>query len=298
MKSPRKSSGDKKRFLSSFRFCLFGVTCVLMAGNLSRAAEGDGDPDTNEEAQQTVVVYVKPASGTSDWSGSATIAAGGMADDVHKASVRISTNTGNVALSVMLQGGTGSIHAPSPKSASLYIGGKSIGPGQSDSVSTDENGELTGTLTSSDVITESGITISAAIASDTTKTDSASVSFVESNYTGDDAWTSSLDYIIPGQSSTETLVYKVNGQPLCGHVIRLYVEEVHYTNDNGNEQPPILNTAESPSTAVDQYATVDSQETGTTTDQNGKCAFTLRYKDKPDVTYMITGAYDTSIYTE
>ena len=226
--------------------------------------------------------------GTTEWSvGGCDIAAGGINSYAHKADVLIEAEA-EVALLVTLIDGEGHTSA---KNAKLVIGGVTITPGQTETLTTNTSGQIEGVLTSSDVL--DGATIEVTKPTSESKsyepTVSAYVSFGWDNY---DSWESYEVYSIPGANSTQTVTFKRNGAPLSSHSIKFFVEEVQYEDENGVVYT-LTNTPDNPSD-LSEWASFETPSL--TTDINGVVTATLITENRPEIVSITMGAYDMGVW--
>ena len=250
------------------------------------------------------------------------IAAGAIESDAHQADVVIEVlpALGGFPVEVSVAGGLG--HGAG-KDAKLVLNSVTlVGGGAGATVETANGGTIDGVLTSSDVF--GGCSINAG----TKQTDvtfnwdefddeepyvdvdgngryTAGETFTDADGDGSythSEWRSDPPYLITPGTSTETLRLRhhrgmgndANWQPLDGHSIRFYVEEVQHLDTNG-ATVILVNTADDPS---DLSAWASFPDTPVTTDQNGEVSVTLTMQDKPEMVSLTMVAYDFSVWDE
>jgi hypothetical protein len=227
--------------------------------------------------------------GTGDWTeGGTKIAAGGIDTDIHKADVKI-TYTPNTTLEITLDGGTGH-----DTDASLVLNGTTIAPGGDVEVDTDDNGDIIGTLKSSDTLSAVTITVTDPEATDTTV--QQSIQFVPDNYDQSDQWVSDPDDLVADDSNTETVKFALDNVGLSGHTIGFYITEVDYLDENGDLQS-LYNTADNPSDLSD-WAYFEDEEV--VTGDDGTAVATLYVQPDTDTTTIVSvtlSAYDLTVWT-
>jgi hypothetical protein len=129
-------------------------------------------------------VYTRRANRGDYAESSVSIAAGCIDSDIHKADIKI-TYAPDTDVQVTVEGGDGyNLYA------SLDIDGNTLYPGDTQTVTTDENGELYGTLWSSDLLADN-VTISVCDPNvDNSPNVDRTANLVWDNYGGNDAWVS------------------------------------------------------------------------------------------------------------
>ena len=276
---------------------------VRVAGSLSSETERDRwirvEHDTNKCADTARCTVVKALSvevagrgwATRDWKTEETIAAGALSTDPHQADVRVSVfpSREGMPILVRLDGGLG--HAEG-FDAALSIGGRTLGPVDGFlECSTGAGGSLTGFLTSSDVVGETCV-IQAG-------NEAASLSFVWDEHAEEDEWTLSPD-CIPEDGIVQNLfrlrLHAADSdmapfQPLSGHEIRMFVEEVVFEDGQGEEQT-LSNTPESPS---DLSAWAEISPASDVCDADGETEFTLSV-NRENVVFVRLVAYDWTVF--
>lgn len=152
------------------------------------------------------------------YSSSASIAASGHNSAPHIADVQVTVTDGSgnavsgKSITPSLSGGDGAAGT----AAALDLSG-----------TTDSNGQVTGTLLSSDRTETATITVTQVAEVSLGTPPTATVSF---DWGISNTWTSEPDYLELGSGNTETLTLTWNSQALQGHDIRFWITKVHLTD--------------------------------------------------------------------
>jgi hypothetical protein len=266
--------------------------------------------DTNSPATGVTMIAVTPTvlvwnDGVEDWDDEAEIAAGAIPSWAHQTTVFISSDppVPGVRIPITLVGGYG--HTLE-KDAALYLdciydsATESaepgwLAPGDTAMVLLDEYGETWGILSSSDIFTKdaegnpsTGVTI---FSYDDAL---ASVLFGWDNYEGDDQWYIDSPYIEPNGDSDVWLWLGHDYEPIDGHTIRFFVEEVRYLDENSQEQV-LYNTLEDPSDLSDwaEFVT-DTADTN----EFGWVHVVVHWGNCPNATWIGFKAYDQILWPE
>lgn len=227
-----------------------------------------------------------------EWANTATIAAGALPTDPHQADVRVTVfpNRIDMPFLVRLEGGLGHTEE---FDAALTLGRQSLRPlGDYQECSSGAGGVAEGCFTSSDVVGETG-TVRAS-------TKSATVSFVWDEFEEDDEWVLDPDYIPSDgrvQNRFRLRLHKEASddspfQPLAGHEVRMFVEEIVIEDEDGNQQT-FSNTPESPSDLSEWIEFAD--ESGVC-DSNGEVELMLEVK-RDNVVFVRLVAYDWTVFS-
>ncbi len=227
-----------------------------------------------------------------EWANTATIAAGALPTDPHQADVRVTVfpNRIDMPFLVRLEGGLGHTEE---FDAALTLGRQSLRPlGDYQECSSGAGGVAEGCFTSSDVVGETG-TVRAS-------TKSATVSFVWDEFEEDDEWVLDPDYIPSDgrvQNKFRLRLHKEASddspfQPLAGHEVRMFVEEVVIEDEDGNQQT-FSNSPESPS---DLSEWVEFADESGVCDSNGEVELMLEVK-RDNVVFVQLVAYDWTVYS-
>lgn len=227
-----------------------------------------------------------------EWVNSATIAAGALPTEPHQADVRVTVfpNRVDMPFLVRLEGGLGHTEE---FDAALMLGGQSLRPlGDYQECSSGAGGVTEGCLTSSDVVGETG-TVRAS-------TKSATVSFVWDEFEEDDEWVLDPDYIPSDGTVRNRFRLRLHKeasddspfQPLTGHEVRMFIEEVVIEDEDGNRQT-FSNTPDSP---TDLSAWVSFADESGVCDSNGEVELMLEVK-RDNVVFVQLVAYDWTVYS-
>ena len=258
-------------------------------GSVTISASCDDAQDGEIDAVVSSIQLLTKRVDDSGWQEEDTaIAAGAIDSAAHKADVRIVGLDPQRSVDVKLIGGSGHTSA---NDAKLIFGEVTIGPGETQSLTPDQNGELNGTLTSSDVLDGATIEVTDSGVSSTAST---YVAFEWDNYQGDDGWVSTPEYISPDSSCDQTLILMHEGSPLNGHLIEFYVEEVQYEDEYGYVVT-LTNTPENPSD-LSSWASFETSQGYT--DSYGEVTVALNIEDKPEILSVTLGAYDLTVWEE
>jgi hypothetical protein len=215
-----------------------------------------------------VEIMVRPANQPSaTYTGSTTIAAGAKADAVHQADVRlkiapvppptVSFSVGQPVKLVNYSGFNGA------NNASLDV----LTPNPEGSVSFASQYRY-GKLTSSNVMHGAAGGLAPCQVESVRSSASAAVTFAPSDYEADDKWVSSVEYILPGGTSDETVTMKLDGAPLVGHDMHFFVEKVELWDCLADPPEPVTieNTAVAPDPFIATFADFTTSQTPTGSD--------------------------------
>ena len=224
--------------------------------------------------------------GAAGWDAGVTaIAVGGVASDVHRAEVEVTTNPATAGFALPVNFSAGRYAAG--RQALLYLNGVSLAAGDGGGfteIATNTEGKLAGWLQSSDVLT-SAKPCTVAIGKF-----QKNVDFVWSNYAGLDKWQPQFPLIEPGQRNPQTVTLKLDNAALDGHALKFYVEKVTYVDAQGVEHQA-ENLPQAPQD-MSEYAEFNPDSA--VTDVNGKASATLIVKapQGKDVVGIRMAAYD------
>ncbi len=224
------------------------------------------------------------------------IAAGAIDSAAHQTNITVDVEPVRAGIPVRLTVAGGRSHEEG-NSAKLQVGKNgpvAYGPGGTLEATTDKNGEITATVTSSDVY-RGQCTIKAECGNEEEE-----IEFNWDDVSEEGEWVSEPNYIVPGGVSTQTLTLKHHrggeAPPLNGHEIRFFVEEVQYRDENGKLQT-IRNTAEDPHPdKISGWASFP--DTPSVTNADGEVSVDLQISDRDNLVMISMAAYDWSLWNE
>lgn len=240
----------------------------------------EGAVDATVVGTPTIQVRAKKSSSPDSYGSSAAICAGGINSNAHTAEVLVTTDpaTPNLPITVSMTGGDGVDVA-----AALDIGS-----------TTDSSGQLSGTLISSDMLESVTLSVTIASISSSASSSPATVQFEWDDYTGDDAWVSETNSIIPGGTSSETVKLMHGDTPIDGHKLQFYIGAVEYIDEDGN----VATITNDPNDPVDmsEWASFDNAQP--TTGSDGTATVTLSMADRDDVLSISLYYYDLTVWNK
>ncbi len=282
-------TGQKITFTDTATPGVYSATVVV-------TDSGGGEVDRGTATFTVVqVTILTRRQGTTEWQSSGTaIAVGAVDSAIHKADVEISTDPAMADLGLTVEL-SAAIAYEVNRDAKLAIGGGDplVGPIGTKTVSTGSGGKVSGVLTSSDrADSTAGITVKL----NGTTAASTQIAFVWDNYTGEDFWESSREYIEPGKTSTEKVKFKLDDVALDGHEIAFYIEHVKYLDEETNEVHELVNTPDAPSD-LSEYAKFSPQTVKTDSDGIATTELAMYKVAGKQMLYLEMVAYDFSART-
>ncbi len=238
---------------------------------------GDAPPP----GKPNVNVSVAPPD-SKNWSDSAKVAAGGFYSKAHQVDVLVKTTQPGTAVIVALQGGNG-YKVPAEID---FDDGTVVFAGHHATLSTDDNGELTGKLTSSDVFETT--TISAKVG-ESAPPSSAVVKFEWANHRRVDF---DPPFVVGGNCSDQIDTFKHDSFPMDQHKIHYCVCQVKIVDENGNTYF-LENTRENPHDLSMWESIKDPYDT---TDGDGRATCSLCLASDSSVCSQTTECYDESVW--